>query len=65
RRLAAWLLRLPLKGGVMGRVGRQPAPGGSDGKNETQACPWLVFTALTGAGIYPPWRGGNRFPSIT
>jgi len=51
RRLAAWLLRLPLKGGVMGRMRRR-------------ACPWLVFTALTEAGIYPPWRGGNRFPSI-
>ena len=41
---------------------RQAAPGGSDGKNEAQACPWLVFTALTGAEIYPPWRGWESFP---
>ncbi|MDD9816980.1 MAG: hypothetical protein OXU61_02415, partial [Gammaproteobacteria bacterium] len=37
------------------RKGRLGSPsrckGGSDGKNEARACPWLVFTALTGAGI--------------
>ncbi|MDD9818356.1 MAG: hypothetical protein OXU61_09535, partial [Gammaproteobacteria bacterium] len=41
---------------------RTPPPGGSDGKNEAQACPWLE-QGREWRGKGREWRGGNLFPS--